>query len=672
MLTACMCASMMVRRRAKLTRFLRKAHDESGRKDSSSPLSLRNERAKFFGNENGVRTSFAKSWRTPSDATTPKTSRNSSPIASPRQRATTPRGLPARSSCTEGAAPRRSSDDFSFAPHVASSGQKHVSSESEESSDDAVFSEAKKSTTRYRQAFPRVALGSLRDNGRQQNGVNHARSFLAEEQALGSYDRNDKSTDPELEQRADATPLSPRSAWRLGDYNVIQDVLPNSPLTYSPAPFSAPSSPNFVLQRQGETVRRNAGRGRDGKGWRGSRQDRSMVRSASLSPYIGGESPYIPGREDSDRFRQERDLELYEDVDQNEIMQDRRQKNERRSVPEALRKQMWRNQLAESVIVDTTRPSRPTPSRSPRKEHEHRSRMDLTQDMCLFQAGLEGAETGSAVVLVGLQSRLDLNGTFGVLGAFDANSMRYDVQVDGEEDLLALRPINLRLARGRIIPSVRSADWMPELGPQSQQDEATTMSQKNPGSAGHLYSAGARQDSPAPSPRATADDFVPAQRRIKQMPLQISRIPQPIFALEKSRFVSMPSSPRISSSKMMAGPSSVERYSQSCVAPARTPSPMPGPSGRSGPAPAIQERACLEGKAEWLSADAARTRAQVDGWLAAAESAVQAQRAADAVKAQARTLRSESTLADLYARFSAEPSPVAPLHARCSHVLAQY
>ena len=99
---------------------------------------------------------------------------------------------------------------------------------------------------------------------------------------------------------------------------------------------------------------------------------------------------------------------------------------------------------------------------------------------------------------------------------------------------------------------------------------------------------------------------------------------------------------------------------------------MPGPSGRSGPAPAIQERACLEGKAEWLSADAARTRAQVDGWLAAAESAVQAQRAADAVKAQARTLRAESTLADLYARFSAEPSPVAPLHARCSHVLAQY
>ena len=670
MLTACMCASMMVRRRAKLTRFLRKAHDESGRKDSSSPLSLRNERAKFFGNENGVRTSFAKSWRTPSDATTPKTSRNSSPIASPRQRATTLRGLPPRSSCTEGAAPRRSSDDFSIAPHVASSGQKHVSSESEESSDDAVFSEAKKSTTRYRQAFPRVALGSLRDNGRQQNGINHARSSLAEEQALGSSDRNAESTDPELEQRADATPLSPRSAWRLGDYNVIQDVLPNSPLTYSPAPFSAPSSPNFVLQRQGETVRRNAGRGRDGKGWRGSRQDRSMVRSASLSPYIGGESPYIPGREDSDRFRQERDLELYEDVDQNEIMQDRRQKHERRSVPEALRKQMWRNQLAESVIVDTTRPSRPTPSRSPRKEHEHRSRMDLSQDMCLFQAGLEGAETGSAVVLVGLQSRLDLNGTFGVLGAFDANSMRYDVQVDGEEDLLALRPINLRLARGRIIPSVRSADWMPELGPQSQQDEATTMSQKNPGSAGHLYSAGARQDSPAPSPRATADDFVPAQRRIKQMPLQISRIPQPIFALEKSRFVSMPSSPRISSSKMMAGPSSVERYSQSCVAPARTPSPMPGPSKRSGPA--IQERTCLEGKAEWLSADAARTRAQVDGWLAAAESAMQAQRAADAVNAQARTLRSESTLADLYARFSAEPSPVAPLHARCSHVLAQY
>ena len=622
---------------------------------------MRKSRAKFFENEHGVRTSFAKSWRTPSSATTPKTSRNSSPIASPRQRASTPRGLPARSSRTEGAAPQRSSDDFSFAPPVASSGQKHVSSESEESSDDAIFSEAKKSTTRYRQAFPRVALGSLRDNGRHQNGITHARSSLAEEQALGSSDRNADSTDPELEERAVATPLSPRSAWRLGGYNVTQDVLSNSPLTYSPAPSSAPSSPNFVLKRQDATVRRNVGRGRDGKDWRGSRNDKSMVRSAPLSPYTGGESPYIPGKGDSDRFRRERHFELYEDVDQKEIIQDRRQKHDRRPVPEALRKQMWRNQLAESVIVDTTRPSRPTPSRSPRKEHEHRSSMDLSQDMCLFQAGLEGAETGSAVVLVGLQSRLDLNGTFGVLGAFDANSMRYDVQVDGEEDLLALRPINLRLARGHTIPSVRGADCMPELGPRPQQDEATTMSPQNPGAAGHLYSAGARQDSPAPSPRATTDDFLPAQRRIKQMPLPISRIPQPSFAVEMSKYVSMPSSPRISSSKMMM---------QSCVAPARTPSPMPGPSGRSGPA--IKERACREGTAEWLSADAARTRAQVDGWLAAAESAVQAQRAADAVKAQARTLRSESTLADLYARFSAERSPTAPLHARCSHVLAQY
>ena len=67
----------------------------------------------------------------------------------------------------------------------------------------------------------------------------------------------------------------------------------------------------------------------------------------------------------------------------------------------------------------------------------------------LPQAGLgdffmEAAfEPGSAVVVRDLVSRSELNGTRAIVQRFVPGSGRYEVQVDGEQASIALKPVNL-------------------------------------------------------------------------------------------------------------------------------------------------------------------------------------------------------------------------------------
>jgi len=60
--------------------------------------------------------------------------------------------------------------------------------------------------------------------------------------------------------------------------------------------------------------------------------------------------------------------------------------------------------------------------------------------------GVEGGaiDIGSKVVLEGLVARADLNGRSGVVISFDAERGRFGVEVDGQSDLLALKPANLQ------------------------------------------------------------------------------------------------------------------------------------------------------------------------------------------------------------------------------------
>ena len=61
------------------------------------------------------------------------------------------------------------------------------------------------------------------------------------------------------------------------------------------------------------------------------------------------------------------------------------------------------------------------------------------------QGGRRGCRViGSKVVLEGLVARADLNGRSGVVLSFDAERGRFGVEVDGQSDLLALKPANLQ------------------------------------------------------------------------------------------------------------------------------------------------------------------------------------------------------------------------------------
>ena len=55
---------------------------------------------------------------------------------------------------------------------------------------------------------------------------------------------------------------------------------------------------------------------------------------------------------------------------------------------------------------------------------------------------------GRRVQLHGLSARPELNGLLGVCERFDKDKGRYGVRVPGHEDLLALKPANVRLAQG--------------------------------------------------------------------------------------------------------------------------------------------------------------------------------------------------------------------------------